>query len=843
MKTLSYITVLLICSFSLFAQSKKNLHILDSLQKALTTTMHDTTRFNALIKTGSIYMESNPDTGLYFFKKATAISVQRKDEVRRGTALIETGNYYIKIGDYEKAMGIFDEALAIALKQIPLKKNKVDISYAKKLQIRSLSGKAFLFKIIGQGDKSVEFYSESLKLALEIKDSSSIIRAYSNLGMVELHRFNYEKCIAYLNKGIDLSRTGNKNLSVMLGNIGLAYMNTGNREKALESHLKAMKEDEFQENFSGVARHMSNIIDIYRSTGNYAKAMEYGFMTLKMAEREKEIRIQGIALSSIGIIYNLQEQFDKAIGFYLKSIEKYKEAGDLKGVGAQYTNLGISYMQQGENAANKKDTALANRQYEKAVSYYLKSDSIHTVLKDIRAKVFIFVNLSLVLEKQGKIDKAIEYQLKALDLCTTNGNKQGEAVSSGNLSYFYKQKKNYALSEKYALQSLKVATEINANYEIQTAHSVLSEMYAESNKPALALKHYKLFITFRDSLQSVENTRASVEQELKFNFDKKAAADSVKVEADKKITNAQLKQEKIQRYSLYGGLLLVALFAIFMVNRFRITNQQKKVIEEQKEIVEEKHKEITDSINYAERIQRSFLATKDVLDENLHDYFVYFQPKDVVSGDFYWASKIKQANGTERFLLATADSTGHGVPGAIMSLLNVTSLEKAVEHFHEPSAILNDTRKTIIDRLSKDGSEAGGKDGMDCSLISFDFKNVQLTYAAANNPVWIVREGNIVELTPDKMPVGKHDKDQVSFTQHTIDLKKDDVVYALTDGLPDQFGGPKGKKFMYKQLKQLLISISQKPMKEQKEFLSVTLNSWKGNMEQVDDICLIGVRI
>lgn len=267
--------------------------------------------------------------------------------------------------------------------------------------------------------------------------------------------------------------------------------------------------------------------------------------------------------------------------------------------------------------------------------------------------------------------------------------------------------------------------------------------------------------------------------------------------------------------------------------------EEKKVVEIQKHLLEEKHKEITDSINYAERIQRSFLATKEVLDENLNEYFVLFKPKDVVSGDFYWASKLINGN----FALVTADSTGHGVPGAIMSLLNITSLEKAIETHFEPSAILNSTRKTIIERLKKDGSAEGGKDGMDVSLIVFDFKQKQLHIAAANSPVWIVRENNLIEVKPDKMPVGRHDKDSTPFKQQTIDIQKGDVIYAITDGYPDQFGGEKGKKFMSKNLKELFQANAHSPMELQKVLLDNTFKNWLGDIEQVDDVTIIGVRI
>ena len=262
-------------------------------------------------------------------------------------------------------------------------------------------------------------------------------------------------------------------------------------------------------------------------------------------------------------------------------------------------------------------------------------------------------------------------------------------------------------------------------------------------------------------------------------------------------------------------------------------------VEIQKHLVEEKHKEITDSINYAERIQRSFLATAEVLDANLNDYFILFKPKDIVSGDFYWASLLDN----NHFAFATADSTGHGVPGAIMSLLNITSLEKAIEKYTNPAEILNSTRQTIINRLKKDGSAEGGKDGMDCSLIVFDFKNKLLTISAANNPVWIIRNNELIEIKPDKMPVGKNDKQNESFTSHTVNLQTGDTIYALTDGFPDQFGGPKGKKFMGKNLKELLLANTHLNLNDQKAILEKTFANWLGDLEQVDDVTIIGIKV
>lgn len=309
-------------------------------------------------------------------------------------------------------------------------------------------------------------------------------------------------------------------------------------------------------------------------------------------------------------------------------------------------------------------------------------------------------------------------------------------------------------------------------------------------------------------------------------------------------------------YAIYAGFAIAIIILIVQWNSRRLIARAHELkikvdeaiieIKEQKQLIEEKHKEITDSINYAERIQKSFLASNELLDANLKEYFIFFNPKDVVSGDFYWAASVKNMKNGEAkdlFFLATADSTGHGVPGAIMSLLNITSLEKAIETEVEPAMILNKTRNIIIDRLKKDGSAEGGKDGMDCSLICFDFGRNLLTYTAANNPVWIIRNNEILECYIDRMPVGKHEKDRVSFTQHEVLLEKGDLVLTITDGMPDQFGGPKGKKYMNKQMKELLVSNSRESMEIQKQKISEALNNWKGTLEQVDDITVIGVRV
>jgi len=288
---------------------------------------------------------------------------------------------------------------------------------------------------------------------------------------------------------------------------------------------------------------------------------------------------------------------------------------------------------------------------------------------------------------------------------------------------------------------------------------------------------------------------------------------------------------------------MVLLFAFFILNRLKVTRKQKKVIEEQKHQVEEQKKkvedqkkDITDSIRYAKNIQEALLPTIESMKEVFLDGFVLFQPKDIVSGDFYWMQ-----HHNNRVYLAICDCTGHGVPGAFMSMIGSSLLDEAVveKGITKPNEIFFEVRKGFINALKQTGETQ--KDGMDAALFSWDKTSV-LQVAAAYNPVLIISKGAIRELKADKQPVGFHTEEQKPFTHHEIKLEKGDTVYLFSDGYPDQFGGPKDKKFMMKNFKKLLLSIQDASMNEQKAILETTMDEWKGDTEQVDDILVMGVR-
>ncbi len=273
-------------------------------------------------------------------------------------------------------------------------------------------------------------------------------------------------------------------------------------------------------------------------------------------------------------------------------------------------------------------------------------------------------------------------------------------------------------------------------------------------------------------------------------------------------------------------------------------NLEKKVEErtfevvEQKNIIEAKNKDITDSIRYAKRIQETILPRDAYIREHMADSFILYKPKDIVSGDFYWVNQK-----FDKLFFSAIDCTGHGVPGALVSIVAHANLQRSVLLFNctTPSEILEQLNIGVQESFSKDDEE-NMKDGMDIALCALDRANNKLEFAGANNPMYLVRKGVLTEIKGNKQPIGHYIVNE-KFVNHVIDVEKGDMVYLFSDGYADQFGGEKNKKFGYKRLKELLAFIHNLSMSEQKEILNTTIEKWRSEEDQLDDICVIGVRI
>jgi serine phosphatase RsbU (regulator of sigma subunit) len=310
-------------------------------------------------------------------------------------------------------------------------------------------------------------------------------------------------------------------------------------------------------------------------------------------------------------------------------------------------------------------------------------------------------------------------------------------------------------------------------------------------------------------------------------------------------------------FRIFSALFIIASIVLFFRYRTNALRKKQKELEDivvqrtaevvsQKELLEEKNKEVLDSINYAQRIQRSILPPPEEMQKALKNHFVLYKPKAIISGDFYWMAQVHTTDNINMVVLAVIDCTGHGVPGALMSIVGNTLLNQTIKNndINTPAQALDFLNHELPKNLKAQQKGEIIRDGMDMVMCAINTQTRQLYFAGANNNLYILRKGSVIELPGDKQAIsGSTDDVKKPFTNHSLQLEKDDVLYLLTDGYADQFGGPKGKKYKHKQLEALFVAISDKPIAEQREALNKSFEDWRGTQEQVDDVTVIGVRV
>ena len=572
---------------------------------------------------------------------------------------------------------------------------------------------------------------------------------------------------------------------------------------------------------------------------NVAGALAYYYQALDLAERLKSKEKTCATLLNIGSLFRLQNDNKKALEIYNRAFEISKATSDKQIQGSILNDIGLCYSD--------------FKQSDKALEKYNEALKIYTEIDDSLDIAVTYNNIGIENQLYEKIEDALVYFNRSLDIRKKIHDELGIGQSLENIANIQFKLKQINEAEKNTVRAVDIYKKMGIEAELFSCYELLSNIYYAQGKFKQSMDMYRLYISNKDRITSETLRKESFKKDVQHEFEKKEQISKAEQEKKELIAKEEKKQQQFIIYSVSIGLAMVLVFALFAYRAYRqkqksnvdlerkniLIERQKKEVEHQKEIVDEKQKEILDSIHYAKRIQRAVITSDNYITQYVKDYFVYYQPKDIVSGDFYWA-----LHANNKFYLATADCTGHGVPGAFMSLLNISILNEVMieKKIARADSILNEARKDIIKSLNPTGSEES-KDGMDCILACFDFENLKLEYAAANNSFYIVRDNQLVTCSADKMPVGKSPRDTEPFTLHKIDLQKGDTVYMLTDGLPDQFGGPKGKKYKYKQLEDLLIANNEKLLAEQKEILNASFQNWKGNLEQVDDVLLIGIKI
>ena len=712
----------------------------------------------------------------------------------------------------------------------------------------------FQYKLINDALKNYPS-SHSITKSLKI----SLAGAINNIGYIHKQQGDIVKASEYYHNSLNIYKEiGDKQgIAISYNNIGSIYEHQGDINKALEYYYNSLNIYKEIGRKQGIADIYNNIGLVYEHQGDIPKALKCYLNNLKLYEDIGDKQGIAITYNNIGIIYNKQNDISKALEYYQNALKLYEDIGDKQSAANSYNNIGYIFKEQGD---------VVN-----ALKYHNKSLTLREEIGDKQGMAYSYNNIGYIYRDQGNIKKALEYYYESLRNYEEIGDKQGIAMIYKNIGDLKFQHGDLLAAKRYGEKGLKLAKELGYPEFISSTSQLLSKVYRNAAKQgqalegcqplqlwSKALEMYELYIISRDSIESEKNQKEVIRQEYKYEYEKQAVADSIAFAKEKEISQAQITAQKAeirakrnQQYALYGGLFLVVVFSGFMYNRFKVTEKQKGVIEVQKEEVElahnelsEKNKEILDSIAYAKRIQTAILPPSKLVKEYLSNSFILYKPKDIVAGDFYW---MEHKDG--KVLFAAADCTGHGVPGAMVSVICNNGLNRSVREYNltDPGKILDKTREIVIQEFEKSEDEV--KDGMDIALCTLDVSSSsgayrELQYAGANNPLWIIRNNTteIEEIKATKQPIGKYAEPQPYIT-HTIELQKGDSIYIFSDGYADQFGGEKGKKFKGANFKKLLLSIQHENMEKQKELINEAFENWRGKLEQIDDVCVIGVKV
>ncbi len=685
-----------------------------------------------------------------------------------------------------------------------------------------------------------EIIKNNLKMFHSSKNDTLKLRYLSNIVQNTSEIFlwiNYNKEITYYcNKilkkrnSVLVKKTIQKFYADAIYDIGYCYLLNNDLQKALRYTKKSLMLYQQNKSDIGKSNALNNLAVILNSQGNCQIAIKYNFEVLKIKEKLQDYKGIALTLSNIGVMYDQQDDFENAFIYYKKGLLFEIKNKNKAGIATAYDNLAYIYKKKKQN--------------KKALYYMRESLKINKEINNQSGISSSLDNFGSYYFDLKEYQKALSYFQSSLKIDLEDGNLSGIAGNNFSIGNCYFYLGNYVESKARAEKSIILAKEIGYPKIIEASSNLLMLIYKKEKNWNKAFEMKELYHKMHDSIKNLDHQKENFKLGIKYEYEKKKEIEKRENEKKIAISNEKEKEQKIISFFTLGILVIVILFFIILFKKFKLSEIQKKIIENQKiavenqkHLVEEKHKEITDSITYAKRIQSAILPQEKLIKEYFPNSFILYKPKDIVAGDFYWFEVID-----DLIFFAAADCTGHGVPGALVSVVCHNSLNRSVKEFNlkKPSDILDKTREIVISEFEK--SDEDVKDGMDISLFVIDLKSKLMNWSGAHNPLWILRNQDVIEFKADKQPIGKFAYAKL-FTNHEIQLEATDEIYISTDGFQDQFGGEKGKKFKANQLKEILILNSQKTMNEKLNLLDQTFEKWKGDLKQVDDVCVIGVRL
>lgn len=636
--------------------------------------------------------------------------------------------------------------------------------------------------------------------------------------------------------------------------LGVFYRNHSRYSESLVFHKEALRLANQIEDKKWIARSLNNIGVVYRRLDDHSKAAEFHLKALKIAEEIKDTFSISVSENSLGNIYSINGRYEEALSYFNKALDLSKAQNNPTGQAINYNNIGEVY----EFSGN----------YEKAKEYYSKSLEINKQENNEKGIAICLNALGKILLYTGYPKTAYKYFSDASIIDKKIGDKKFIADSYINLGRALVQLKKYEEAKQCIYQGLKIADEIRSKIHFQIANEELAKIYSENNDYKTALKYYKNATIYKDSVLNEKNARHLATIQTIYETEKKEKEIQILIQKQE-LNDKEYKRQKYFNYSLILGLflslvLIIVVYLALLTKRRanRLLSKQKDEIEVQSEKIEQQRRnievknrnleeayqiienyigKITDSIRYAEQIQKSILPDMDRLQTIFRETFTFYKPKDIVSGDFYWF-----AVQGDKIFVALADCTGHGVPGAFMSIIGIDLLNQIViqQACEEPDKILSFLNNELREKLRKGKEELILKDSMDIALCIIDKKTREISYSGALIPLFIINDGEVSEIKPNYTSLGTSNRlFNREFRVHKFTLNPDSWLYLSSDGYIDQFGGEYHKKFMRTRFVEFLVKINHLPAAAQREEIEKQFESWMGRNEQLDDVLVWGIKI
>ncbi|OFX88724.1 MAG: hypothetical protein A2W99_04450 [Bacteroidetes bacterium GWF2_33_16] len=733
--------------------------------------------------------------------------------------------------------------------------------------------KGNIYEDLGQTDSALKYYNNALKQANDLGKEQKIADCYNNIGRIYKKRQLYDSATILYEKALQINTEikDSVNLGVVLNNIGNLNSEQANYSAALVYLTQAGEIFESIKNYNYASYVLNNVGNIYYFIGDYDRAADSYYKVLRFSKEINDLVLEAGAYNNLAITHKSLENYERSLYYLQQALDIYNKTNDIQNKHKTLHNFGVTY--------------LSAEQYDSAYVYYLKSLEITTRINDLKSIGETIGELGEVFMKKNMPDSARIYFEKAIKISQSIKDPLNESLCKYRLGVLYLKQDNLKLSEICLNDALNISSQIGVIERSMDIYSYLSKIYEKKGDYKKAFFYYNDYSALADSILGQENKIVVEELETKYEVDQK----NVQIELLKK--NDIISQLELKRKTLVFYFSLVVIFFMLISIVFAlVTNKRRKRMNEillkqnheiseqkeeiqsqrdeieahrdlvynQKQDIEITHLKISESIEYAQVIQESILPDTEILKENVSDFFVFFKPKDVVSGDFYWWANVENCT-----VIAAVDCTGHGVPGAFMSMLGISFLREIVmkEYITHPGVILRKLRKEIVKSLKQKDELGAPRDGMDMALISINHETNIMEFAGAHNPVYIISktikkpdnklfqmytldgvEEKLLEIKPDKMPIAIYYR-MDPFTNHEIQLERGDQIYMFSDGFVDQFGGDDKKRFMYGAFRELLLKIANKPLETQKEIIENTFDYWKGTHEQIDDVVVLGIKI